>query len=487
METRVAYDRLFVGGAWVPARGEPIELISPVTEEVYAVVPSASEEDVDLAVASARDAFDAGPWPRLPLEERISILRRLRDLLAANEERIARLITDEMGCPISQSRVSQAANPVRILDAYLDLAPSYPFRVTRRAATGSALVTREPVGVAAAVVPWNVPLGISIQKLVPAVLAGCTVVLKPAPQTPLDGYLLAELVEEAGFPAGVINIVPAERAASEYLVGHKGVDKVSFTGSTGAGRRIASLCGASMKRVTLELGGKSAALVLDDADLDHTVESLRLGAFRNSGQVCTLKTRVLVSESRRDELVQRLVGLVQSMPVGDPHLDTTQIGPLVSAAQRDRVENYVDVGVREGARMAVGGSRPSTPERGWFVEPAVFDQVEPHMVIAQEEIFGPVVAVMTYRDEDEAVAIANDSDYGLNGAVFTTDLERGVEIASRLRTGVVEINGSPVGLSAPFGGFKLSGIGRENGPEGLDSYTEPRSIGLPPELASSLA
>ena len=217
---------------------------------------------------------------------------------------------------------------------------------------------------AAAVVPWNVPLGISIQKLVPAVLAGCTVVLKPAPQTPLDGYLLAELVEEAGFPAGVVNIVPAERAASEYLVGHTGVDKVSFTGSTGAGRRIASLCGASMKRVTLELGGKSAAVVLDDADLDHTVEALRLGAFRNNGQVCTLKTRVLVSESRRDELVQRLVGLVESMPVGDPHLDTTQIGPLVSAAQRDRVENYIDVGVREGARMAVGGPGRSAPSAG---------------------------------------------------------------------------------------------------------------------------
>ncbi len=305
METRVAYDRLFVGGAWVPARGEPIELISPVTEEVYAVVPSASEEDVDLAVASARDAFDAGPWPRLPLEERLSILRRLRDLLAANEERIARLITDEMGCPISQSRVSQAANPVRILDAYLDLAPSYPFRVTRQAATGSALVTREPVGVAAAVVPWNVPLGISIQKLVPAVLAGCTVVLKPAPQTPLDGYLLAELVEEAGFPAGVINIVPAERAASEYLVGHKGVDKVSFTGSTGAGRRIASLCGASMKRVTLELGGKSAALVLDDADLDQpssrcgSAPSATVGRCARSRPGCWCP-RVGVTSSCRD-------------------------------------------------------------------------------------------------------------------------------------------------------------------------------------------
>ncbi|QYX76615.1 aldehyde dehydrogenase [Streptomyces akebiae] len=481
------YDRLFIGGRWIPAHGEHLRVVSPFTEEVVAEVPSASLSDIDRAVAAAREAFDNGPWPRMPLEARMAVLRELRRLLAERQEPIAQLITDEMGCPITQSRAIQAANPVRVIDACLDLAPDYPFRSIRSAETGRALVTREPVGVVAAVVPWNVPMSISIQKVVPAVLAGCTVVLKPAPQTSLDAYLLGELIERAGFPEGVVNIVPAERESSEHLVTHRGVDKVSFTGSTAAGRRIAALCGHDLRRVTLELGGKSAAVVLDDADLDRTVEAMRLGSFRNNGQVCTLKTRVLVSEARQAELVERLRSLIDSMPVGSPYDEATEIGPLVSQRQRETVEHYIATGLKEGATLVTGGGRPGGLDRGWFVEPTLFTDVRPDMTIAQEEIFGPVLAVTTYRDEAEAVEIANNSPYGLSGAVFTSDPRRGLELASRIRTGVVELNGHPVGLKAPFGGFKASGIGREYGPEGLDAYTELKSIGLPPDLATSLA
>ncbi|WP_326686198.1 aldehyde dehydrogenase [Streptomyces sp. NBC_01795] len=481
------HDRLFIGGQWIPANGEHLEVISPFTEEVLAEVPSAAASDIDRAVAAARDAFDNGPWPRMPLEARMSALRELGRLIADRQEPIARLITEEMGCPITQSRAIQALNPVRVIDACLDLAPDYPFRSVRASGAANALVTREPVGVVAAVVPWNVPMGISVQKIVPAVLAGCTVVLKPAPQTPLDAYVLGELIEKAGFPPGVVNIVPAERESSEYLVSHPGVDKVSFTGSTAAGRRIAALCGHDLRRVTLELGGKSAAIVLDDADLDQVAEALRLGAFRNNGQVCTLKTRVLVSAGREAELVQRLKTLIDSMPVGDPHDVATQIGPLFSSRQRETVERYIASGREEGATLVTGGGRPEGLDRGWFVEPTLFTGVQNDMTIAREEIFGPVLAVMTYRDEAEALEIANDSPYGLNGAVFTSDHDHGLELASRMRTGVVELNGHPVGLRAPFGGFKASGIGRENGPEGLDAYTEPRSIGLPPAIAASLA
>ena len=417
----------------------------------------------------------------------MGVLRELRRLLAENQEPIAELITDEMGCPITQSRTIQAVNPVRVIDAYLDIAQDYPFRSIRRSDTGNALVTREPVGVVAAIVPWNVPLGISMGKIVPAVLTGCTVVLKPAPQTPLDAYYLGELIRQAGFPDGVVNIVPAEREASEHLVSHPGVDKVTFTGSTAAGRRIAAICGNDLRRVTLELGGKSAAVILGDADLDQAVEAMRLGAFRNNGQVCTLKTRVLVPQVRQDEFLQRLEALIDSMPVGDPHEDSTQIGPLASSRQREIVENYIAIGNEQGATLVRGGGRPKQLDRGWFVEPTVFAGVRPEMTIAQEEIFGPVLSVLTYRDEAEAIEIANDSAYGLNGAVFTSDLDHGLEVASRIRTGVVELNGNPIGLRAPFGGFKSSGIGRENGPEGLDPYTELRSIGLPPDYASSLA
>jgi aldehyde dehydrogenase (NAD+) len=481
------FDRLFIGGEWVaPLACEQIDVVSPFTEQVIATVPSASRADMDRAVAAARAAFDEGPWSRTTLAERTAIIARWRDLVVANRDLIAETITDEMGCPITQSRTIQAANPAAILDTYLDIADEYPFRSLRRSARGSSLVTREPVGVVAAVIPWNVPHAIAVQKIAPALITGCTVVLKPAPQAPLDSYLLAEMLGEAGVPAGVINVAPADREASEHLVTHPGVDKVTFTGSTLAGRRIASLCGQDIRRVTLELGGKSAAVILDDADLETAVDALRFGSLRNSGQVCSLKTRIVVSRRREPELLDRLVGLVESMPMGDPRDASTQIGPLVSARQRGVVENYIEIGRNEGARALAGGGRPRGLDHGWFVEPTIFTDVEPDMRIAQEEIFGPVLSVLTYQDEDQAVAIANNSSYGLNGAIFTSDIEHGMDLARRIRTGTVELNGNPAGFRAPMGGVKGSGIGREYGPEGIDTYVEPKALGLPVETADAL-
>ncbi|MER6877034.1 aldehyde dehydrogenase family protein, partial [Amycolatopsis sp. NPDC000673] len=323
------YDKLFLGGRWTaPASGRRFDVVSPSTEEVLARVAEGVESDMDAAVAAARHAFDHGPWPRLPLEERIAVLRKLSAALAEHETDIAQLVSAEMGCPITLSTKMQAIGPRLLLDAFLDLAPDYPWQDTRRSATGHALVTREPVGVVAAIVPWNAPLLITMIKLAPALLAGCTMVLKPSPETPLDAYLLGHLLEEIGLPDGVVNIVPAGREVSEYLVRHRGVDKVSFTGSTAAGRRIGALCGQDLRRCTLELGGKSAAVLLDDADLDAAIAAVRAVSLRNTGQVCSNKTRIVVSRSRRDELHDRLVDLIGSMPVGDPFDPATEIGPL---------------------------------------------------------------------------------------------------------------------------------------------------------------
>ncbi|NKQ55512.1 aldehyde dehydrogenase [Amycolatopsis sp. K13G38] len=481
-----SHTTLFIGGEWIPSEGTgKIDVISPSSEEIVGTVPAATTGDVDRAVAAARRAFDEGRWSSTGLAERIALLRRVRTALAARQDEFAALVTDEMGSPIAQSGPIQVGAPLALLDTYTELAASYPFEEIRTAASGSALVTHEPVGVVAAVVPWNVPLTVTVQKLAPALLTGCTVVLKPAPETPLSVYALTELFRQAGLPAGVLNVVPADRDVSEYLVGHPGVDKVTFTGSTAAGRRIASICGGNLTRVTLELGGKSAAVVLDDADFEQTAEALRLGSLRNSGQICTLKTRLLVSRRRHDEFVDRLRGLICSMPVGDPHDPATQIGPMVTARQRDRVSDYIRIGKEEGATVVAGGGEPEQPH-GWFVDPTIFTDVKPDMRIAQEEIFGPVLAVIPYADEDEAVAIANNSSYGLSGAVFTQDLDHGLALARRIRTGTVELNGSPAGFHAPFGGVKASGIGREAGREGFESYVEPKSYGLPPTFADSL-
>ena len=474
------HDKLFIGGEWVaPATDATIDVVSPHTEEVIGRVPEARETDVDRAVAAARSAFDDGYWPHLPAVERANSMARLLAALQERSAEMATVITDEMGSPISFSNLGQVMASNMVLDYFTRLAREYPFEEVRDGMFGPALVRREAVGVAAAIVPWNVPQFTAMLKLGPALAAGATVVLKPAPETPLDAVLLADAVIAAGLPKGVVNIVPAGREVGEYLVRHPGVDKVSFTGSTAAGRRIASICGEQLKRVTLELGGKSAAIILDDADLDQTVGALVPAAMMNNGQACVAQTRVLVSRRRYREVVDVLAAAVAAIPVGDPHDPATLVGPLVAARQRERVEGYIRVGCAEGARLAVGGGRPKGQSRGWYVEPTLFVDVDNAMRIAREEIFGPVVAVIPYEDETDAVRIANDSDYGLSGTVWTSDLDRGLAVARRVRTGTYTVNNFMMEFGAPFGGFKCSGLGRELGPEGLSAYLEPKTINLP--------
>ncbi|WP_236638447.1 aldehyde dehydrogenase [Mangrovicoccus ximenensis] len=403
-------------------------------------------------------------------------------------EEAAQVITAEMGSPITASRTQQALLPIRMLDAFMEIARDLPLRELRSSAEAQALVLRQPKGVVAAIVPWNAPLMSLTMKMGPALLAGCTMIIKTSPETALSGNLLGEMIAEAGLPEGVVSILPAGRETSEYLALHPGIDKVSFTGSTGAGRHLAARCGERLRPITLELGGKSAALILDDADLPSVVASLRVGSLRNSGQVCSLKTRILVSARRRDETVDALAAMIGTMPVGDPNDPATEIGPMATRAQMERVAGYIGKGLDEGARAVCGGrGRPEGLERGWFVRPTLFDGVAPDATIAQEEIFGPVLSVIGYANEEEAVAIANNSPYGLNGSVFTADPGRGLEIAARIKTGVVEINGSGVGFRAPIGGVKASGLGREAGAEGFDPFFELKSVGLPPESAAALA
>lgn len=483
-----AFDKLFIGGKWVaPRTTSKIEVISPFSEEPVASVPAASRGDVDAAVAAARLAFDGGPWSEFTLEQRVELVERLKAAFEVRHEALSQTITTEMGSPITQSRTIQTVVPVRMLEAHIEIAQTYPWRAIRRTRLGSSLVQRRGKGVVAMIVPWNAPMMATITKLGPALLSGCTVVLKPAPESPLSAYMLAEMIEEAGFPGGVVNVLPADREESEYLALHPGVDKVSFTGSTVAGRHLASRCGDLLRPITLELGGKSAGIILDDADLEQAVESLRLGSFRNSGQICSLKTRLLVPTAREGELLERIADLMDSMPVGDPQDPSTHIGPMVSRRQRDRVESYIQLGIDEGAKVVRGGiGRPEAFNHGWFVKPTVFASVDPEWRIAQEEVFGPVLTVSTYSSEDEAIQIANNSDYGLSGAVFSADIDRAVQIASRIHTGVVEINGSGTGPFGPFGGVKQSGLGREGGPEGFDPYVEIQAIGLPEQYALGL-
>ncbi|HEX2316483.1 MAG TPA: aldehyde dehydrogenase [Thermomonospora sp.] len=473
------HDRLFIGGEWTaPAGTGVIEVVSPHTEEVIGRVPDGTEADVDAAVAAARRAFDHGPWPRMTPAERAAVLGRLAAIYAERQQEMADLVTAEMGAPILFSVFGQAAIPQMVLQYYVDLAASYTWEEERTGMLGPVTVTREPVGVVAAIVPWNVPQFTLMLKLAPALIAGCTMVAKPSPETPLDSYLLAEWIREAGIPEGVVNIVPAGREVGAYLVSHPGVDKVSFTGSTAAGRKIAAACGERLRRVTLELGGKSAAIVLEDADLDATMEGLKIASLMNNGEACAAQTRILAPRSRYDEVADALAAMVGGLTVGDPADYATEIGPLVARRQRDRVEGYIRLGQEEGAKLVTGGlDRPR--DRGWYVAPTVFADVDNSMRIAREEIFGPVLALIPYEDEEDAVRIANDSDYGLGGSVWTADVAHGVEVARRIRTGSCGVNLYVIDPNTPFGGYKDSGLGRELGPEGLAAYLEHKSIPRP--------
>jgi betaine-aldehyde dehydrogenase len=363
-----------------------------------------------------------------------------------------------------------------VLDKYAEVASTFPFESERPGLMGKVILRHEPVGVCGLIVPWNFPLSIIAFKLGAALAAGCTSVVKPAPETPLDAYILAEVCEAIGFPAGVINIVPANREESEHLVRHPDVDKISFTGNSMVGRRIASICGEQLKRYTLELGGKSAAIVLDDADPAVVVPGLVPNGILNAGQACAAQTRILVPRARYKEWVDALGAFVGTQTTGDPMDPATMVGPLVADRQRTRVEGYIAAGKQEGARVVVGGGRPKDLPRGWYVEPTLFADVRNDMKIAQEEIFGPVLVAIPYDDQDDAIRLANASEYGLSGSVWTPDLNRGYEVAKKVRTGTYNINGFIIDFGSPFGGFKASGIGREFGPEGIACYTEPKSI-----------
>ena len=472
-------DRFFIGGDWVqPSSDSRFDVIAPATEELVASVAEAQAADADHAVAAARSAFDGGPWPRMSPKERAGYLKAMAATLASRSEELAAIWTREMGVLHTIARYGAGAGAA-YFNYYAGLADSFAFierHETSDGRGGAGLLVREPVGVVVAIVPWNAPLMLAALKLAPALLAGCTVVLKASPEAPLDAYVIAEAAEAAGLPPGVLNLVTADREVSERLVRNPDVDKVSFTGSSAAGRKIAAICGERIARCTLELGGKSAAVVLEDADPQAVAGALAQSTALMSGQVCAALTRIVVPRTRHDEIVDALSAAFQTIRVGDPFDATTQIGPLAMRRQLDRVEDYIAKGRAAGATVATGGGRPKDLNRGFFIEPTVFSNVDNDMVIAREEIFGPVVSVIAAESENHAVDIANDSVFGLNSAVFTGDTERAYRIARRLRAGTVGHNAFRTDFSIGFGGFKQSGIGREGGRDGLLPYLESKTV-----------
>ncbi|MFI5985147.1 aldehyde dehydrogenase [Streptomyces sp. NPDC051555] len=480
MTELVEHGKLFIGGEWTdPLGSDTIDIVSPHTEQVIGRVPHASRADVDRAVAVARKAFDEGPWPRASLDERIAVIARIKDAIAVRHEEIARSISSQNGSPYSWSILAQALGPMMVYDAAITVARSFPYEEHRQGALSPIMVRREPVGVVAAVIPWNVPQFVAAAKLAPALLSGCTVILKPSPEAPLDSYILADIAREAGLPEGVLSILPADREVSEYLVGHPGVDKVSFTGSVAAGKRVMEVAARNLTRVTLELGGKSAAVILPDADLESTIAGIVPAAWMNNGQACVAQTRVLAPRSRYDEIAEALAAAAGALVVGDPLDPATQLGPLVAKRQQQRSFDYIKLGQEEGAKILTGGGRPAGLDQGWYVEPTLFGDVDNSMRIAREEIFGPVVCLIPYGDEAEAVRIANDSDFGLSGSVWTGDVEHGIDFGRQIRTGVFNVNTFSLDMLGPFGGYKNSGLGREFGPEGLSEYLEAKMICLP--------
>ena len=469
-------DRFFIGGAWVaPSGKEIIDVHDAGTGAVMGRVPLGDEKDVDRAVAAARGAFDA--WSSTPSAERASYLEKISANLKARADEIARLIAQEVGMPIKLSARIQAGLPIANFANYAKLVKDFQFE----GRVGNSVVVREPVGVVAAITPWNYPLHQIALKVAPALAAGCTVVLKPSEVAPFNAFALAEAIEAAGLPKGVFNLVTGTGAqAGEALVRHPGVDMISFTGSTRAGKRISELASQSIKRVALELGGKSASVILDDADLPAAVKSTVNGCYLNSGQTCTALTRMLVPQSRYDEAAKLAAEAAAGFTVGNPLDEKTRLGPLSSKAQLERVKSYIKKGVDEGAELIAGGAEPpaGAPAGGYYVRPTVFGKVKNSMTIAQEEIFGPVLAIIPYKDEEDAIRIANDSPYGLAGAVWSNDDARAQRVARRIRAGQIDVNGGAFNMNAPFGGFKQSGHGREAGVYGLEEFLEYKSLQL---------
>jgi acyl-CoA reductase-like NAD-dependent aldehyde dehydrogenase len=469
---------LFIDGQWIePATPATFDVVDPATEERFISVAAANADDMDRAIAAARRAFDDGPWPRLPVAERAELLRALADGLRARSADIAIGQTREMGVLHAFAGFSAGA-AAATYDSYAAMADDFSFAERRTTSSGAtlALLVRDPVGVVGAIVPWNSPVSLAAYKVAPALLAGCTVVLKSSPEAPSAGYVLAEVAEDVGLPPGVLNCVTADRDVSEGMVLDARVDKIAFTGSAAAGRRIASLCGARMARYTLELGGKSPGIVLDDYDVDDAARALAASAPRMTGQTCASLTRIIVRRTRHDDFVDALSDRFARIRVGDPFDPSSEMGPLATARQRARVEGYIQAGVDEGAHLAVGGRRPEHLGRGFYIEPTLFARVDNASTIAREEIFGPVLSVIPADDEQDAIRIANDTEYGLNAVVFTKDPEKAVATARAMRTGTVGHNTTMYDFEIGFGGFKQSGVGREGGREGLLPYLENKTV-----------
>ena len=471
-------DCFFIGGQWVKPSSTKakLDVISPVTEKVILSFPEAQPADVDRAVAAARKAFDEGPWPRMSAQERGKALLKVAELLRARLPDLAHTWTSQVGAPISLTKYL-SGQPPQLFEYYGKLIQNYPLVDERIGSYKErARIVKEPVGVCAAITPWNAPLVLLCYKVAAGLAAGCTIVAKPAPETPADAYILAECIEAAGLPPGVFNVIPAGRETGEYLIRHAGIDKISFTGSSAAGRHIAAVAAERLARTSFELGGKSAAVFLEDADLAKVLPSLLTYSMPITGQVCFSLTRVLVPESRKKEIEDAYIAAISGVKVGDPMDPATQMGPLAMQRQLERVQGYIAKGKAEGAKLSLGGGRPKGLDRGWFIEPTVFTNVQQTMTIAREEIFGPVVSFIPYKTVDDAVQIANDTIYGLHGAVYSADPERGYAVARRMRSGSITVNGLIVDPELPFGGFKQSGTGREGGIEGLDPYFELKTV-----------
>jgi aldehyde dehydrogenase (NAD+) len=466
-------DTIYIDGAWVRSTGnETIDVENPTTEEVFATIPSGTAADVDRAVAAAKAALPA--WSATSAEERAKYIARLQEALTARMDEVARTIATEMGAPMKIASTVQAGLPIATLASCAQLLPTFPFEEE----IGNSLVVKEPLGVVGCITPWNYPLHQVVAKVGPALAAGCTVVLKQTEVAPLSTYVLADVIHEVGLPAGVFNMVPGYgQTVGEAIAAHPDIDMVSFTGSTRAGKRVSELAAGNVKKVALELGGKSANLILPGADLAKAVAVGVGNCYLNSGQTCTAWTRMLVHKDSYDEAVQLAAQAAEGYTVGDPFDDATRLGPLVSAAQRDRVRGYIQKGLDEGARIVTGGAEaPESPAKGYFVRPTVFADVRPEMTIAQEEIFGPVLSIIAYEDEDDGVRIANDSIYGLAGGVWADTQEKALAVARRIRTGQIDINGGRFNPIAPFGGYKQSGVGRELGSYGIEEFLQPKSL-----------
>ncbi len=471
----ITHDKIYINGEWVaPVGTQMIEVINSTTEEVMGRIPECTAEDVNRAVSAARAAFDA--WSVTPAGDRAAIIGRIAEGLKNRINEIAGIIANEVGMPLPLATAVQAGMPAMVMGSYAKLLGDYQFEEQ----VGNSLIVKEPVGVIGCITPWNYPLHQVVAKVAPAIAAGCTVVLKPSEVAPLTAFILAEIMHDAGLPAGVFNLVTGfGPVVGEAIAAHPDIDMVSFTGSTRAGKRVSEVAAQTVKRVALELGGKSASVVLDDADLQKAVSSSVGNCYFNSGQTCSAHTRLLVPKSKYDEAVEIAKATAEKFNVGDPRTGEAKLGPLVSKTQQERVRSYINKGIEEGATLITGGAeQPEGLEKGFFVKPTVFANVNNEMTIAQEEIFGPVLSIIAYEDEEEAVRIANDTVYGLAGGVWSGDDERAKRVARRIRAGQIDINGGKFNPLAPFGGFKQSGHGREMGKFGFEEYLEIKSLQL---------